>query len=313
MIHPDKRAAGMRPAAIFAAAVLLLALPAAPARAAEAADAEAAPRLEADLQKARAEIERAKKEAQKADAEIRKTDSLLREETARAAAAEERAAKDRERREKENAALQARVQETQGRVNQERSGLGRWQNAEDEIKARQKRLAQVLAGYCDSVARRIEAGPPWEQEARVDRVRSLKKDLEAGSATVDEGFARLNAVIKEEIKGGDEIALLNKPVTRKNGDVVNAQVMKVGNQWLVYMDEEGKRFGVLERQAGGGWEWREDPGFEEKNRIKAAIEVKSAKRPPQLAVLDLGVALGAAAPAPAAANPAPAAAPKGGK
>jgi hypothetical protein len=69
------------------------------------------------------------------------------------------------------------------------------------------------------------------------------------------------------------------------------------------MDEEGKRFGVLERKAapGGGWtwEWREDPGFEEKNRIKAAIEVKSAKRPPQLAVLDLGLAL-AGGPAPAA-------------
>jgi hypothetical protein len=74
---------------------------------------------------------------------------------------------------------------------------------------------------------------------------------------------------------------------------VNAQVLKIGNQWLVYMDEEGKRFGVLERKAGAGdsaaWEWREDPGFAEKNRIKAALEVKSAKRPPQLAVLDLGV------------------------
>jgi hypothetical protein len=62
----------------------------------------------------------------------------------------------------------------------------------------------------------------------------------------------------------------------------------------VYMDEEGKRFGVLERKAAASgapvWEWREDPGFEEKNRIKAALEVKSAKRPPQLAVLDLGLA-----------------------
>lgn len=270
--------------------------------------AVALPRLEADLQKARADIEKARKDGAKADVELRKTDSLLREETARASATDERAAKDRERREKENAALSARVQDTQGRVNQERSGLGRWQNAGDEIKARQKRLALVLAGYCDSLARRIEASPPWEREVRLDRVRSLKKDLEAGSASVEEGFARLTAAVKEEIKSGDEIVLLNKPVTRKNGDVVNAQVLKVGNQWLVYMDEEAKRFGVLERNASGGWDWREDPGFEEKNRIKAALEVKSAKRPPQLAVLNLGIAPGAAVLPPAAtAAPAPAA------
>jgi uncharacterized protein DUF3450 len=254
--------------------------------------------LESEIQKAKAEMAEARKGAQKAEAELRRTDSLLREEVARAAQADDRQAKDRERREKENASLQARLQETQGKINAERAGLNRHQNAQDEIKARQKRLSLVLAGYCDSVASRIEAGPPWEREGRLDRVRSLKKDLEAGSATVDEGFARLNAAVKEEIKGGDEIALLNKPVTRKNGDVVNAQVMKIGNQWLVYMDDEGKHFGVLERKpaAAGStwtWEWREDPGFEEKNRIKAAIEVKSSKRPPSLAMLDLGLALGA--------------------
>jgi hypothetical protein len=256
-------------------------------------EGDAGARLDAEIQKARSGIAQAKKDAQKAELEARKTDSLLRDENARAAQADERQAKDRERREKENAALQARLQETQAKINAERSGMGRWQNAEEEIKARQKRLSLVLAGYCDSVALRIEAGPPWEREPRVDRVKSLKKDLEAGTATVEEGFARLNAVIKEEIKGGDEIALLNKPVTRKNGDVVNAQVLKIGNQWLVYMDEEGKRFGILEKNPGGGapvWEWREDPGFAEKNRIKAALEVKSAKRPPQLVVLDLGLA-----------------------
>jgi hypothetical protein len=273
-------------------------------------------RLESAIQKARTEMAQAKKDAAKADAELRKTDSLLREETARAAQAEERQAKDRERREKENASLQARIQETQAKIGAERAGLNRHQNSQDEIKARQKRLTLVLAGYCDSVAARIEAGPPWEREGRVDRVKSLKKDLEAGSASLEEGFARLNAVIKEEIKGGDEIAVLNKPVTRKNGDVVNAQVLKIGNQWIVYMDEEGKRFGVLERKAAASgapvWEWREDPGFEEKNRIKAALEVKSAKRPPQLAVLDLGLAAANASPAAPAA--APASAPvKGGK
>jgi hypothetical protein len=276
-------------------------------------EAEAGARLESDIQKARAEIAQAKKDVQKAEAEVRKTDSLLKDESARAVQAEERQAKDRERREKENASLQSRLQETQSKINAERSGQGRWQNAQDEIKARQKRLAAVLAGYCDSVAARIEASPPWEREPRLDRARSLKKDLEAGSASVEEGFARLNAIVKEEIKSGDEIAVFNKPVTRKSGDVVNAQVLKLGNQWIVYMDDEGERFGILERTAAGGssaWEWREDPGFAEKNRIKAALEVKSAKRPPQLVVLDLGLALGASPSSVSAAKAAPATAPK---
>jgi hypothetical protein len=282
-----------RPSAarVFAA---LLAVAASAPIAALAQDADAGARLDAEIQKAKADIAQLKKDSQKAEAEVRKTDSLLRQEQERATQAEDRQAKDRERREKENVALQARLQETQAKINAERSGLGRWQNAEDEIKARQKRLSLVLAGYCDSVAARIQAGPPWESEARVDRVKSLKKDLETGSASMEEGFGRLSAILKDEIKNGDEIAMLNKPVTRKNGEVVNAQVLKIGNQWLVYMDEEGKRFGILEKTSGKdgkpAWEWREDPGFAEKNRIKAALEVKSAKRPPQLVVLDLGLA-----------------------
>lgn len=300
-MHKTHRKAGIA----LAAALLAAAAP-------RAQEADAAARLEADLQKARSEVEKSKKEVQKAEGELRRTDSLLRDENDRAAAAEQRAAQDRERREKENAALAARVQETQAKINQERSSLGRLQNDEDEIKARQKRLALLLAGYCDSLSRRIGSGLPWDNESRLDRVRGLEKDLEAGSATVDEGFARLNAILKEETKNGDEITLTSKPITLKNGELVNAQVLKLGNQWLVYMDEEGKRFGVLERKPGGAWEWREDPGFEEKNRIKAAIEIKSAKRPPSLALLDLGIAPAAGSPAgsPAAKTPS---APNGGR
>ena len=322
MKYPNPRTA---PAALLFAALLPLA--------AFGQEGEAGARLDSEIQKARSEIAQAKKDVQKAEAEVRKTDSLLREEAARTVQAEDRQAKERERREKENASLQSRLQEAQAKINAERSGQGRWQNAQDEIKARQKRLTGVLAGYCDSVAARIEAAPPWDREPRLDRARSLKRDLEAGSATVEEGFARLNALVKEETKSGDEITVFNKPVTRKSGDMVNAQVLKIGNQWIVYVDDEGERFGILERTAAAGgastWEWREDPGFAEKNRIKEALEVKSAKRPPQLVVLDLGLALGAAplssagaadgppAPAPAPTSPAkatPKAVPsKGGK
>ncbi len=245
-------------------------------------------RLENDIQKVRAEIAQTKKEIAKADAEINKTDSILKDEITRANQSEERAAKDRERREKENQTLQNHLKEIQAKINTEKSLQGRHSNAMDEIKGRGKNLSLTLAGYCDSLIFRIENGLPWEKEPRLDRLKALRRDLETGAATPDEGLARLSASLREEIKLGDEISLLNKPITKKNGDVVNAQVLKIGNQWMVYKDEEEKAFGVLEHK-GGQWEWREDLSFAEKNQIRMAIEVKSAKRAPQLITLSLGM------------------------
>lgn len=284
------RATGFAAAALMVLTALtaLLAVSAAPAGAQD---------VEGDLQRARSEIAKAKKEIQRADGELRRADSLVRDEASRAAQAEERQARDRERRDKEITALQGRLQETQGKIGAEKASLSRHQNAVDEIKSREGHIRKVLAGYCDSLAARVEAGLPWENQARLDRIHALKRDLDAGTATPEEGLSRLSAILKEEVKAGDEIAVFNKPLNRLNGETVNAQVLRLGNQWLVYMDEEGKRFGVLERQ-GGKWAWREDLAFGEKNRVREAIEVKSAKRPPQLVVLGLGVSAGAeAAPA----------------
>src|SRR5882757_8869 len=101
-------------AGLLAAAMLICAgLP----RTGWSQEGDAGARLESDIQKAKSEIVQARKDGQKAEAELRKTDSLLREENARAAQSEDRQAKDRERREKENTALQARLQETQAKIN----------------------------------------------------------------------------------------------------------------------------------------------------------------------------------------------------
>lgn len=281
--------AARRTAALAALAALLAAAPA------------AAQDVQGDIQRTRAEIAKAKKEIQRADAELRRTDSLMRGETSAAAQAEERQGKDRERREKEIAALQGRLQEAQGRIGAEKAALARHQNGVDEVKSREGHIRKLLAGYCDSLAARVEAGLPWDNQARLDRIRALGRDLDAGTASPEEGLSRLSAILKEEVKAGDEIAVFSRPVVRGDGSAVNAQVLRLGNQWLVYMDEEGKHFGVMERQ-GGKWAWREDLAFGEKNRIREAIEVKSAKRPPQLVVLELGVA--AAAPGTGAASPA---------
>jgi chromosome segregation ATPase len=236
----------------------------------------------------RSDIAKAKRDIQKADFELRRADSLMRDENQRAAQAEERGAKDRERRDKEIGVLQARLKESQGKIDAEKNAMARAQNAIDEIKSREKQAAKLLAGWCDTLALRVESGLPWDNQVRLDRIHALKRDLEAGTATPEEGLTRLNAILKEEVKAGDEIAVFNKPITRQNGESINAQVLRLGNQYLAYMDEEGKTFGILERKAGK-WAWREDLSFAEKNRLKEAIEVKTAKRPPSLVVLDLGL------------------------
>ena len=249
--------------------------------------------LEASIQKTKLEIAQAKKDLRKVENDVRKTDSLIQLEATQSAQSNERQIRDEERREKEMTALQARVQGARAKIASAQAATARKQRSIDEIKSRQHYLVLMLAGYCDSVIVRVEGGLPWEQEIRSSRVKSLKSDLEAGSASLEEGFARLSAVLKEEAKSGDEIAILNKPITRKNGEVINAQVLKIGNQYLMYMEEEAKYFGILERKETGGrpiWEWREDPSFSEKNEIRNAIEVKTAKRPPQLVTLNLLVA-----------------------
>ena len=201
-----------------------------------------------EIARLKSDIARLKKEVQRTDADLQRTDSLTREENAAAAQNLDRWKRDKERRDKENQALTARIQETRSKIAAEQSRMRGYLNGVEEIKAHDKALLKIFSELADSLLARIESGPPWDMDTRRDRVLALKRDLEAGSATPDEAFGRLAAILKEEIKGGDEVALFNRPLTRQNGEVVNAQILKLGNQALMYMDEEGKKFGVMENR-----------------------------------------------------------------
>lgn len=246
-----------------------------------------------DIPRLKAEIAKVKRDIQKAEADLRKTDSLSREETALALRNEERAQKDRERREKEIAGLNAHVLDLRKQIDLERSKTARAANGVEEVEARRKNLSAYLATWCDSLLLRVQSCPPLEREPREERVRALKNDLLAGSAAPEEGLSRLAAIFKDEIRSGDEVALLNRPLTLKGGETINAQVLKVGNQFALFMDEDGKRHGFLEKTPEG-WTTREVQGFEEKLAVKKAIEVKAAKQPPQLVPLDVTFTAGAA-------------------
>jgi hypothetical protein len=244
----------------------------------------------AESARIRNDITRLKRDIQRAEADIRKTDSLLRDEQAASQRAQERLTRDRERREKENAVLTARIQETRGRISSERTRQQGYANGIGEIEAREKSLQNFFAGLADSLLARIDAGLPWDPEVRRDRLLALKRDLEGGIAPADEAFSRLAAILREETKNGDEITLLSRPLTRQNGEVINAQILKVGNQFLVYADDEGKKFGILEPRLKDGktvYAWREELDFSDRNAVKKAVAVKSGREAPQLVPLPL--------------------------
>ena len=245
-----------------------------------------------EIARLKSDIARLKKEAQHADADLQRTDSLSREENAAASQNLDRWKRDKERRDRENQALAGRIQETRSKIAAEQSRMRGYLNGVEEIKAHDKALLKIFSELADSLLASIESGPPWDMETRRDRILSLKRDLEAGSATPDEAFGRLAAILKEEIKSGDEVALFNRPLTRQNGEVINAQILKLGNQALMYMDEEGKKFGVMENHIENGKSvhtWREEISFEEKNAIKLALSVKAGKEAPQLVPLSLSL------------------------
>jgi hypothetical protein len=250
------------------------------------------PATAAEAARIRNDIARLKREVARAEAEARKTDSLMRDEQAAAARSQERLARDRERREKENAMLSGRIQETRAKISAERTRGQGYANGIEEIKARDKALLGFFATLGDSLLVRIETGLPWDPEVRRDRLLSLKRDLEGGTASPDEAFSRLSAILKEETKNGDEIALLSRPLTRRNGEVVNAQILKIGNQMLLYADDEGKKFGILEPRVENGktvYNWREELSFADRTAVKKAVAVKSGREAPQLVPLPLSL------------------------
>lgn len=244
----------------------------------------------AETARLRGDIERLKRDIQRAEADIRRTDSLMRVEQAAAARTQERLKRDRERRERENAALESRIRDARNRIASEATRGNGYVNAAGEIQAREKAVLAFLTQVADTLAARIDAGIPWDNETRRERILSLRRDLEAGNASAEEAFVRLGALLREETRGGDEVIMSSRPLTRRNGEVINAQALKIGNQLIVYVDEDGKKFGMLERATGPegeAWTWREDLNLAERTAVKRAIAVKAGRETPQLATLNV--------------------------
>ncbi|MBO7499802.1 MAG: DUF3450 family protein [Fibrobacterales bacterium] len=250
---------------------------------------------EDELRELALEKEKLQSEISRLDAQIAATDSMLRADDERQKRLEERCAADEARRKAEIDALASRIREMAEDLRRERSKQAKAKGRADEIKARRKAISATLLDFCKKLEAQVENSLPWEREERLDRVKSLERDLETGNAGEEEAFSRLKSLFAEEIRFGDEVVVVNAPLARKDGEMVNAKILRVGNQWMVYEDENGALYGSLVRKAGGdgkiSYEWNEELDLSEREAIRFAIDVKQAKKPPQMVLLPVSLSV----------------------
>jgi predicted nucleic acid-binding Zn-ribbon protein len=225
---------------------------------------------------------------------IAATDSMLRADASRHKMLEQRYKADTERRNSEIDSLNVKIRKVASNLQQERNKQARAKNKSENVAAKRRAMRQELAKISKQLETQISQTLPWERDKRLDRTKSLTREIESGNVTEEEAFSRLKSLLNEEIKFGDEVAVVNSPLTRKNGEIVNASVLRIGNQWMVYVDENGVSYGRLERKLENDkivYEWNEELNLEERAAVKLAIDVKQAKKPPQIVNLPVSLSV----------------------
>jgi len=248
-----------------------------------------------DIEQARAEKAGLEADIKKINAQIAQTDSLAKAEQRFNSEQQTRQRADAERRQGEIEQLSQKLSELSAEMRRERVAIASSQIQVENVNSTRKALSAQLVLHCRNLEDFIKNGLPWDTESRVERISVLCRDLENSAATEEEGFSRLRAIYTEEIRFGDEVQISNRVITRSSGEVINANVLRIGNQWIVYQDDAGLLHGVLNRKIGadGKYEyvWKEHLSFEERQAVKTAIDVKLSRKPPQMVVLPLSLSI----------------------
>ena len=249
---------------------------------------------DAEIRDLKLEKDKLNSEIQKLNRQIASTDSMLKADDSRYKTLQARYKADTERRRSEIDTLNAKIKNVAAELQTERNKQARAKNKSDNVAAKRKALRAELAGISKRLENQIAQTLPWERESRLDRAKSLTRDIESGNASEEEAFSRLKSLIAEETKFGDEVAIINSPLTRKDGELINAAILRIGNQWMVYSDDNGTVFGSLVRKVEEGkivYEWNEELNLEERAAVKFAIDVKQAKKPPQVVKLPVSLSV----------------------
>lgn len=258
--------------------------------------------VESDIKDLKLEKEKLNSDIQKLSKQISATDSMLRADDNRYKTLVNRYKADKSRRSAEIDSLNEKIRNVAAQLQDERNKQARAKNRSDNVKAKRKALSTMLTLICKQFEKQIEQTLPWDRETRLDRAKSLTRDIESGNASEEEAFSRLKSLIAEETRFGDEVAIINSPLTRKNGELINAQILRIGNQWMVYSDENGTVYGALVRKLEGGsadgkteakvvYEWNEDLNLAEREAVRFALDVKQAKKPPQMVSLPVSLSV----------------------
>lgn len=249
---------------------------------------------ESEIRDLKLQKEKLNSEIQNLNTRIASTDSMLRADVSHRQLLEQRYKADVERRNLEIDSLNAKIRKVAANLQQERNKQARAKNKSDNVAAKRRALRSELAKICKQLEVQIAQTLPWERDKRLDRAKSLTREIESGNVTEEEAFSRMKSLVNEEIKFGDEVSVVNSPLTRKNGEIVNAIILRIGNQWMVYVDENGASYGRLERKLENDkivYEWNEELNLEERAAVKLAIDVKQAKKPPQIVKLPVSLSV----------------------
>lgn len=249
---------------------------------------------ESEIRDLKLQKEKLNSEIQNLNTRIASTDSMLRADASHRQLLEQRYKADVERRNLEIDSLNAKIRKVASSLQQERNKQARAKNKSDNVAAKRRALRSELAKICKQLEVQIAQTLPWEREKRLDRAKSLTREIKSGNVTEEEAFSRMKSLVNEEIKFGDEVSVVNSPLTRKNGEIVNASILRIGNQWMVYVDENGASYGRLERKLESDkivYEWNEELNLEERAAVKLAIDVKQAKKPPQIVKLPVSLSV----------------------
>jgi predicted RNase H-like nuclease (RuvC/YqgF family) len=242
-----------------------------------------------------AEKQNIQNDIKKINAQIAQTDSLSKAEQKFGREQQARQKTDLERRQGEIEELKQKLSELNAEMQKEKNSVSVAQTQIENVNAIRKALGAQLATHCRQLENFIKTSLPWDTEIRLERTSALCQDLESGSAAAEEGFARLRAIYAEEIRLGDEVQISNRAVVRNNGEIVNASVLRIGNQWIVYQDDAGLLFGILNKKmsetGSSEYKWKENLSFEERQAVKTAIDIKLSRKPPQLVKLPLSLSI----------------------
>jgi hypothetical protein len=233
-------------------------------------------------------------EIKKISSKIKEAEKWSKEDANRYSTLEKRYRDDLSRRSLEIDSLNTKIKRIAEQVQAEKNKQSMAKNRADRVKSKREASLALMAEQCKKLEQQVEQTLPWDKDARLERVRSLLRDIQTKNASEEEAFSRLKVLIQEEIRFGDEVVIVNAPLTRNNGEVINARILRIGNQWMVYTDDNAAVYGVLKRSLENGkikYDWYETLTLSEREAVKFAIDVKQARKAPQMVTLPLSLSV----------------------